>query len=305
MPESPASWLRISLEVEAELAEAVAEALSRFVSGGIAIESTAIQANPQDEGRPVGPLRVVAYLPVDDKLEDTRQRIEQALRYLALIQPIPEPVYIPIQEANWMEAWKQHYRPLEVGHRLLILPAWMEAPPGDRLAIRIDPGMAFGTGVHPTTQLILQLLEELIQSGDAVIDVGCGSGILSIAAVRLGAGEVLGVDIEAEAIENARHNAELNGVSVQLEQGSLEEIRGGAFAFKQAELVVANIIAPILVRLLAEGLSELVAAGGSMILSGILAEQEAEIGRAMDAAGLRVERRLQMGDWLAFAAVRA
>jgi len=305
MPELPASWLRITLEVEAELAEAVAEALSRFVSGGIAIESTAIQANPEDEGRPVGPLRVVAYLPADEQLEDTRQRIEQALRYLALIQPIPEPAYTPIQEANWMEAWKQHYRPLEVGNRLLILPAWMEAPPGDRLAIRIDPGMAFGTGVHPTTQLSLQLLEELIQSGDAVIDVGCGSGILSIAAVRLGASGVLGVDIEAEAIENARHNAELNGVSVQLEQGSLREIRGGAFGRREAELVVANIIAPILVRLLAEGLSELVAAGGRLILSGILEEQEAEIERAMDAAGLRVERRLQMGDWLAFAAMRA
>src|SRR3990172_8390368 len=125
MSAEPASWLRISLEVAPELAEAVSEVLARYIPGGVVIESTAIEADVE-EGRAVGPLRVSGYIHVDPSLEDSRAKIEQGLRYLALIQPIPEPGYQTIQEQNWMEAWKQHYKPLPVGERLLILPAWMD-----------------------------------------------------------------------------------------------------------------------------------------------------------------------------------
>jgi ribosomal protein L11 methyltransferase len=302
MSKTPAAWLRIALEVDPELAEAVAETLSRYISSGIAIESTDIRANSTDQGQAVGPVRVSAFLPVDEQLEETRQRIEQALRYLAMIQPIPAPSYATIQDANWMEAWKAHYQPRRVGRRLLVLPAWMDDEPGDRLPIRIDPGMAFGTGVHPTTQLSLQLLEDHLQPGDRVIDLGCGSGILSIAARRLGAGEVLGVDIDGQAIENAGHNAKLNQVSIQLAQGSLAELRHGAFSLAQADLLVANILGTILMRLLAEDLAGLLAPGGRLLLSGILAEQESEFGQALESAELQIMRRLQMGDWLAFMA---
>ncbi|HEY4717942.1 MAG TPA: 50S ribosomal protein L11 methyltransferase, partial [Anaerolineales bacterium] len=172
------SWLRISLEVDPELAEAVSEVLARYIPGGVVMESTAIEADAEDEGRAVGPLRVMGYIPGDEHLEATRAQIEQGLRYLALIQPIPEPSYTPIQEQNWMEAWKQHYKPLSIGRRLLILPAWMQAESAERVTVRIEPGMAFGTGVHPTTQLSLQLLETYVKAGDSVIDVGCGSAIL-------------------------------------------------------------------------------------------------------------------------------
>lgn len=299
MPD-PDSWLRISLEVDPELAEAVAEALSRYIATGIAIESTAIQADLNGQDRPVGPLRVLAYLPVDAQLEETRQRIEGALRYLALIQPVPEPTYTPVADANWMEAWKQHYRPLQVGRRLLILPAWLDTDPRERLSIRIDPGMAFGTGVHPTTQLSLQLLEDHLEPASSVIDLGCGSGILSITAARLGAAAVLGVDIDPDAVQNARHNAGLNHVSPQFEKGSLDEIRAGKFSLHQADLVVANILAHALIRLLAEGLPELLAPGGTLILSGILEQQENDFRQALDGAGLHLVNRLPMGDWLAF-----
>jgi ribosomal protein L11 methyltransferase len=300
-----AAWLQIALEVEPELAEAVAEALARYLPDGVAIESTAIEANDEDEGRAIGPLRVVGYIPVDAQLEQTRLQIQQALRYLALIQPLPEPSYTPIQQSNWMEAWKQHYRPIEVGERLLILPAWAEDAPGARLPVRIDPGMAFGTGVHPTTQLSLQLIERYLQPGEDVIDVGCGSGVLSIAAAKLGAGRLLGVDIEADAIENARHNAAPNQVEAEFAVGSLEDILAGQFALQQAPLVVANILAPILVRLLDGGLTDLLTAGGRLLLSGILDRQHGDILEAIARAGMRETDLIQMGDWLGLAAVRA
>jgi ribosomal protein L11 methyltransferase len=301
----PQSWLEIAIEVEPELAEAVAEALARYLPEGVAIESTAIEANDEDEGRATGPLRVVGYIPVDAQLEQTRLQIQQALRYLALIQPLPEPTYTPIQQTNWMEAWKQHYRPIEVGERLLILPAWADDAPGARLPVRIDPGMAFGTGVHPTTQLSLQLIERYLQPGDDVIDVGCGSGVLSIAAAKLGAGRLLGVDIEADAIENARHNAALNQVKAEFAVGSLEDILADQFALKQAPLVVANILAPILVRLLDTGLARLLAPGGRLLLSGLLDRQHDDILEAIARAGLRETDLFQMGDWLGLAAIRA
>ena len=295
------SWLRISLEVDPELAEAVSEVLARYIPGGVVMESTAIEADAEDEGRAVGPLRVMGYIPVDEHLEATRAQIEQGLRYLALIQPIPEPSYTPIQEQNWMEAWKQHYKPLSIGRRLLILPAWMQAESAERVTVRIEPGMAFGTGVHPTTQLSLQLLEAYVKAGDALIDVGCGSAILAIAAAKLGANPVVAVDIDAQALENAHHNAQLNEVNIEIGVGSVSELLAGEFGLRQANVVVANILAPVLVRLLGQGLAQLLAPGGVLILSGILTEQEDELKHALDQTGLKIRDERRMEDWLGLA----
>lgn len=300
----PASWLRISLEVDPELAEAVSEVLARYIPGGIAIESTAVQADAEDEGRAIGPLRVMGYIPVDEALEETRARIEQGLRYLALIQPIPEPKYETIQEQNWMEAWKQHYKPLVVGERLLILPAWMQIETGGRIPVRIEPGMAFGTGVHPTTQLGLQLLERYVRSGDSVIDVGCGSGILAITAAGLGAASVTAVDTDAQALGNARHNAQLNRVVIEIGVGSVGELLAGQFGLRQADVVVANILAPVLIRLLDVGLAKLMKPDAVLLLSGILVEQAAEMRGAINKYELDVVSEERMGDWIAYALAR-
>jgi hypothetical protein len=121
------SWLEVSLLVNGELAEAVADVLARFAPDGVVIESTEISPDPEGEGRPTGPLRVLCYLPVDAQIEETRQRLEEALWYLGRIRPLPPPEYHPIQQVDWTEAWRQHYRPIEVG-RLVIVPAWMEQP---------------------------------------------------------------------------------------------------------------------------------------------------------------------------------
>jgi len=304
MPKVLSSWLRISLEVDPELAEAVSEVFARHIPGGVVIESTAVDVNTGEEGRPIGPLRVLGYIPVDAELEACRAALEQDLRYLALIQPIPTAHFQRFQEQNWMETWKQHYRPLPVGERLLILPAWMEKDTGIRIPIRIDPGMAFGTGVHPTTQLSLQLLEHYVKRGDSVIDVGCGSGILSIAAAKLGAARVVAVDTDAVALENARHNVRLNDVKVEIGQGSVEELLAGNFPLRQANIVVANILAPTLIRLLDQSLARLLKPQGRLILSGILLEQEAELNGSVERHNLHIDKQLRIEDWLALALIQ-
>ena len=306
------TWLEVSMIVDGELAEAVAEVLARYIPDGVVIESTAVEAEADDEGgHAVGPLRVCGYLPVDANLEETRRRIEEGLWYLGRIRPLPAPEFKPFEEVNWVEAWKEHYHPISVGERLIIVPAWLETPPGGRIPIRIDPGMAFGTGTHPTTQLCLELLDGLdgreLANGYRVLDIGCGSGILAVAALRLGAARALGVDIDPLAVDAARQNAQSNAVSQHLELGvgSVAELRAGAFSFQQAELVFANILAPIILRLFEAGLAELVCPGGILILSGILAEQAEEVAAAAARHGLQGIERRQTGDWVALAARRS
>lgn len=303
-------WLEISLIVDGEMAEAVAEVLARFAPEGVAIESTGVTARADDsEGMAVGPLRVAAYMPVDEGLEERRRRLEEALWYLGRIQPLPPAQFRTIQDTDWSETWKQHYRPIPIGRRMVVVPAWLPSPDPDRVAIRIDPGMAFGTGTHPTTQLCLRVVEEMAAfkpHSDAItmIDLGCGSGILAIAALKLGAHSALGVDIDPLAIEAARQNAALNGVAEQLklELGSLDEILNGKFGLRQADLVFANILAPVLVRLLDEGLGEIVLPGGRLVLSGVLAEQAGEVEAALDRNGLALVESLRFDDWIALVA---
>lgn len=306
--ENPQKWLEVSLTVDGELAESVAEVLARFVPDGVVIESTAVTANPDDsEGHAVGPLRVFGYLAMDDGLEDTRRRLEEALWYLGRIRPLPEAQFRPVEQVNWAEAWKQHYRPIAIGRRLMIVPAWLEPQDPQRLAIKIDPGMAFGTGTHPTTQLCLELLEAIADrqiSPWDVIDVGCGTAILAIAALKLGAERALGVDIDADAVRAAQENAETNAETARLELGlgSLAEVRAGGFGLQQAQVVLANILAPVLAKMLDEGLEALMLPGGSLVLSGILLEQVGNVEAAAQRNGLVVVDRRVGGpamDWVA------
>ncbi len=304
------------------MTEAVAEVLVRYAPGGVVIEATKILPDSQGEGHPVGPLRVCAYLPVDFELEDKRQRLRESLWYLGRIKPLPEPHFRLVKESDWSKAWRKHYHPILIGRGLQIVPAWLEPPDPDRVAIKIDPGMAFGTGTHPTTQMCLQAIEEVFKAGtfpDQVglpshqrglptephpprnmIDVGCGSAILSIVALKLGAEHALAVDIDPQALESALGNAELNGVSPRLELGlgSLAEIQSGAFSIQQAPLVLANILAPVIVRLLGEGLGSLLSSDGVLVLSGILEEQAAEVITALEKNSLRLTRTRQIEDWI-------
>ena len=300
------NWLEVSLTVNGELAEAVAEVLARFAYSGVMMEQGVKYMDDEDAGTPTGPITVRAYLEVNNEIEETRQKLEESLYYLGMIQPLPAASYKEIADQNWMEAWKQHYKPILIGERLVIVPAWMDSPDPSRVAIKIDPGMAFGTGTHPTTQLCLELIEHYLNESKIVIDIGCGSGILSIAALKLGSDKALGLDIDAASIKNARENAETNqiGEELILGVGSVQEILDGKFAFNKAPLVVANILAPVINRLFDSGLANLIEDHGVIILGGILQEQEQSVIEAAQAKGLRMNERRQMGDWVALAMSR-
>ena len=295
------NWLEVSLEVDGEMAEAVAEVLARFAPSGVVIESTAVQSITYGEAIPIGNLRVSAYLEIDAQIEETRQHLIESLWYLGRIRELPEPQFQTIGEVDWLAAWKQHYKPVPIGEKQIIVPAWLESPDASRIPIRIDPGMAFGTGTHPTTQLVLELLETYTPQGGNVLDIGCGSGILGIAALKLGAARAFGVDVESDAIPATQKNAEANGVAENfvMALGSVDEVKTGIFEIQQAPLVLANILAHILMRLLDAGMGDLIAPNGVLILSGILEEQVDEMKVKLAEHNLCVIEQRQIEDWVA------
>jgi len=285
-------WLEVSVTADNEAAEAVAEVLSRYAYRGVVIE-----AGP--EGWNVGPVVVKAYLPADGQLEAHKRRIEEALWHLGQIRPVSIPSYHPVAEADWAEAWKEQLNVMHVGRHIVIRPSWRDyvPAPGD-VVIQLDPGMAFGTGLHPTTQMCLVALEELIQPGAAVLDLGTGSGILAIAAAKLGAGRVLAVDNDPVAVQTARGNVAVNGVQeiVSAVCGSLAEAPGSY------ELAMANILARVIIEMVQEGLAARVRPGGRLIATGIIAEQEPEVVMVLEQNGLTLAQRLQRDDWVCLVA---
>lgn len=300
------AWIEVALQVDGESAEAVAEVLERFGHQGVSLEQDGIPPDTWDEDQvpPPQSLTLRAYFPADDRLEASKAQLETALGHMRLMYPMPTPAYRSIQAEDWAEAWKAHYEPLRVGKRLLIRPLWIDRPlaPGD-VEIALDPGMAFGTGSHPTTQLCLRALECLLQPGQAVLDLGSGSGILSIAAAKLGAGQVLALDTDPIAVESTRDNAEANGVGQQViaERGSHDCLLTSARRF---DLVVVNILARIIVEMAKERLGELVRPGGQAIFSGIIDTQVAEVEAALRDSGLQPTARRRMGDWMLVEAKR-
>ena len=305
------NWIEISVHCDGEGAEAVSELFNRHNAvmkghGGAVVEIGGFDAR----GELTQPtITVRTYLPADEEGRVLCQRLEEELWHLRQIYPFPEPQVREVAETDWAEAWKAHYRPLRVGQRLLITPSWLtpEAAPDD-VVIELDPGMAFGSGLHPTTRLCLTLLEQHLHPGDLVLDLGTGSGILAIAAAKLGAGFVLARDIDPVAVRVARENVERNGVAdiVRVERGSLPT-SGSQSEGSQPEtsepgtwnLIVVNILAEVIVDLLGRGLAGLLAPGGRLIISGIIEMRASEVEAALQAQRLVISKRLEEGDWLA------
>jgi ribosomal protein L11 methyltransferase len=285
-------WLEVSVMAENETAEAVAEVLSRYAHRGVVIE-----AGP--EGWNAGPVVVRAYLPADEQLRVNRRRVEEALWHLGQIRPIPPPTFRSVAEADWAEAWKEHLTVLHIGQHIVVRPSWLDyvPAPGD-VVIQLDPGMAFGTGLHPTTQMCMVALEKWLRPHAAVLDLGTGSAILAIAAAKLGAGQVLAVDNDPVAVETARSNVITNGVreAVRVVRGSLAEASG------DYDLVVVNILASVIVRMLQEGLAARMCPGGILIIAGIIASQESEVVTALERESLAPVSRLQREDWVCLVA---
>ena len=310
--------VEIAVEVDGEAAEAVAELFNRYNGGDWVEDSAAGEASGggavlestgfDDSGNAVtGEYRLVVktYLKPGRRGRTIQRQIEEGLWRLRLIYPMPEPVARTVREEDWAHAWKRHYKPLRIGKRVLLVPAWEEPNPlpGD-VVVRLEPGMAFGTGLHPTTRLCVAALEKWVRPGEALLDIGTGSGVLSIVAAKLGAKLVIATDIDSLAIRAAKENAQLNGVPIApnqlfVEQGSIPAGQAGRFT-----IVVANILAEVLIGLFEAAFENVplaapLAPGGHMILSGILEEKAEKVVAAAARHGLREVERRQEGDWVA------
>ncbi len=294
------SWVEASLVVTPEQAEAVAEVIGRFAREGVVIEQTALPDNPAAENLLEDHVRVYGYFFADSSVEERKQRLEEALWHLGQIQALPPVEFRIIQQENWMAAWKDQYKPLQIGKQFMIIPAWVENNYPDKLPILINPGMAFGTGTHPTTQLCLEFLEAYMKPGQTVFDIGCGSGILSIGAARLGAERVIAVDIDSASVASTQENRALNKLDVPIEvaQGSADLIRAGHFGLLQAPVVVANILASVICNLIEDGLTDLVEPGGLLILSGILDHQGEGILNKAGEYGMNLVKKRGIEDWV-------
>lgn len=299
-------WLEVSLSVDGESAEATAELLQRYGYQGVAIEQEGImpEAWTDDEVPPASRLTIRAYLPVDHELEDKKARLESSLGHMSLMYPMPTPTYRQVQDADWAEAWKAHYHPVRLGRHILIRPLWIQVKAQeDDVVIALDPGMAFGTGTHPTTHLCLEALEDLTPKGGDVLDLGCGSGILAIAAAKFGAGTVLAVDNDPIAVEATVENREVNHVAekIEAEVGSLDTVVASG---RQFDLVAANLIARVILAMSENGLGQIVKPGGIAVFSGIIDEQVPDIEVALRNTGLEPYHYRTMGDWVAIEARR-
>ncbi len=302
-------WLEISIQTDGEGAEAVAEVLRPFAyQASVVLEQRGDETNlAPDALEPTVTVKV--YVPEDEDSPQLRRRVAEALYHLGRLYPLPEPVFRELVDDDWANAWKEHYRPFRLGRRLRIRPTWLAHEPDDDarpddVTLVLDPGMAFGTGLHPTTQSCLRALEDLVGPDVTVLDAGTGSGILAIAAARLGASAVDAFDTDALAVRATLDNAAQNGVDARLRvwRGELDSVRGEVGPGPW-DIVVANILAPVIIGLLSErGLLDYVAPDGYLILSGIIDEQGPDVEAALTAAGGQMRRVITAGDWVTYVA---
>ncbi len=304
------AWLELSVEADVEAVEAVSEILSRVAPGGASVEPAFALADEGLSARidPARPAVVRAYVPARDAAAGERAVAEATLALGHLqafgLRPIGVLRTRVVHEADWADAWKRHFPVLRVGRRMVIRPTWRRhRATGDEVVLALDPGMAFGTGLHPTTRLCLAAVERLADRrellGRRVLDVGCGSGILAVAAARLGAADVLGLDTDPIAIEATLTNAARNHVDgvVRAREGSLPSNEG------PWDAVAANLIASLLVRL-APALRDELRPDGILLAGGIFHDREPEVAEALGAAGFAVVSGTVEGDWVTLEAVR-
>ena len=311
------TWLEVTLPVPADRLDWVCDILTANGMAGLVVEEEGdflrfLEQNRQywdyvDEGlaqRMKGASRVKFYVP------DNEEGRRQLRRYLAGLEEY-EPQTVSLREEDWATSWQKYYQPIPVGNRLYIVPDWMRGQPvpEGRVPLYLNPGLTFGTGAHPTTQLCLELLEEALRPGDKVLDLGCGSGILAIAALALGASRAVGVDIDPKAADVAFENAALNGVGrdrLSVYAGDVLADRKLAAKLEpgQNRVVLANIVADVIIPLSAKA-GEFMTEDGVFLTSGIIEGREDEVRTAMEANGFVVVKHLERGGWHAFQARKA
>jgi ribosomal protein L11 methyltransferase len=285
--------LEVSVTADGEGAEAVSELFNRLGRGGAVLE--------EKPGPGPNNLVVRTYLTVDEHIDETRTAIEEGLWHLARLYPIPAPEFKELKDEDWANAWKSFHPVQHVGEHIVLKPTWREyEPQPGELMLELDPGMAFGTGQHPSTRFCLLAVEKYTQPGMRVLDVGTGSGILAILAAKLGASEVFACDIDYVAVNVARENIERNHVSdkIKTDVGSLGSWDLGLGTW---DLLLMNILAPVILELLPLA-QPLLKPGGRMVLSGIVSPQDEEIHAKLAPLGLTLVERRQDGDWVVLVA---
>ncbi|WP_336635746.1 50S ribosomal protein L11 methyltransferase [Lysinibacillus fusiformis] len=309
-------WSELSIHTKNEAVEAISNILHEAGASGVVIEDSAEFAKPREdqfgeiyalneEDFPKDGVIVKAYLSESSFLNETVEEIKAAITNLTNFNiDIGENVVsiVEVNEEDWATAWKQYYHPVKISERFTIVPTWEQYTPvsTDELIIELDPGMAFGTGTHPTTVMCLQGLEKVIKEGDTVVDIGTGSGVLSIGAALLGAKNVHALDLDEVAVRSAQENVALNKVEdkVAVFHGNLLDT-----VKEPADVVVANILAEIIMSFTDDAFS-IVKPGGLYVTSGIIGAKRDDVKVALEASGFIIEEVLLMEDWVAIIARR-
>jgi ribosomal protein L11 methyltransferase len=300
--DSSGPWLEIAVEVAGIDSEIAADLLRQACPGGVAIETPSRLDRATETYVPDGDAAslVKGYLRPSEDVERVRRNLEIALQTAPLQRPAIWHDTRELADEDWRDAWKKYFGVQRIGRRLVIVPSWVEHRPkkGD-VVLLIDPGMAFGTGQHPTTAMCLAALEDVVTGGASVLDLGCGSGILAIAAAKLGAGSVVAIDNDPQAIKATRANAAGNnaGDTIEAREGTLDAVN------QHFDVVVANISGLTLERL-APLLARSLVSGGRLIASGFLDEAVDGLRAAFEGTGLSVERVIEDGIWRAIIARR-
>ncbi len=309
-------WLEATLPVPADKLDGVCAVLTYNGMTGLVVEEEGdflrfLEQNRQywdyvDEGlaqRMKGASRVKFYVP------DSPEGRGQLRQYLAGLEEY-EPQTVSLREEDWATSWQKYYQPIPVGKRIYIVPDWMRGRPvpEGRTPLYLNPGLTFGTGSHPTTQLCLELLEGTLRPGDRVLDLGCGSGILSIAALALGASRAAGVDIDPKAADVAFENAALNGIgpdrlSVYAGDVLTDKRLAGRLNPGQNRVVLANIVADVIIPLSARA-GDFLAPDGVFLTSGIIEGRQDEVRAALEGNGFAVTGHRERGGWHAFLAAK-
>ncbi len=309
-------WSEFAIQTTNEAVEPVSNILHEAGASGVVIEDPLelvkerenvfgeiYHLNPDDY--PDEGVVIKAYLPVNSFLGDTIDAIKESINNLQLFDIDLGKNVVSISEVNeeeWATAWKKYYNPVKISERFTIVPTWEDYTPvsSDELIIELDPGMAFGTGTHPTTVMCIQALERTVTPGDLVVDVGTGSGVLSIAAALLDAKRIQSLDLDEVAVQSAKQNVELNNVQdkVSVSQGNLLD-----GVNEQADIVVANILAEVIMRF-TDDVAKVVKPGGFFIASGIIQTKKQDVKEAIITSGFTVEETILMEDWVAIIAKR-
>ncbi|MED1602525.1 50S ribosomal protein L11 methyltransferase [Alkalihalophilus marmarensis] len=306
-------WSEFSIHTTEEAVEPVCNILHEAGASGVVIEDPIdlikdwgvhygeiYQLSPDDY--PEDGVIVKAYFPVNSFLLETIDEVKASINGLTTYEIDLGRNSVQLAEVNeedWATAWKKYYKPVKISKSITITPTWEDyTPTEDEMIIELDPGMAFGTGTHPTTVLCIQALESVMQGGEEVIDVGTGSGVLSIAAAKLGAKRVIGLDLDQVAVDSAALNVELNQVhdTVTIHQGNLLEQIDGSY-----DLVVANILAEVIVQFVQDA-AAILKPGGAFITSGIIKRKKQEVKDSLVSAGFTIDEVIEMDDWVAIIA---